>query len=523
MKVPAFIFLFLQLFPPSALPLVHRGEFPESFLFGTSTSAYQIEGAYLEGNKGLSNWDVYSHLPGKIADGGTGDVADDHYHRYKEDVELMHSLGVNSYRFSISWSRILPRGRYGDVNPAGIQFYNHLIDALLRRGIQPFVTLHHFDTPQELEDRYGSWLSPLIQQDFTYFAEVCFKAFGDRVKYWTTFNEPNIRVKFGYLFGNHPPGRCSKPYGNCTIGDSATEPYIAAHNIILSHAAAAVIYKNKYQAKQEGYIGIVMSLDWLEPLTNVSADVLAAQRALSFEIAWFLDPIMFGNYPLEMRRTLGERLPEFSPEGRRKLESKLDFIGINHYSTKYVKDCLFSPCKEGTANGDAMAYRTGERDGVPIGPQTGMPGFFVVPEGIRRAVMYIKQRYNNTPMFITENGYAQKSNNSVSTEDLLHDTSRIEYLQSYLTILAAVMRDGADVRGYFVWSLMDNLEWVFGYTLRYGLYHVDFDTLKRTPRMSAGWYRRFLKDSNVDSVRIADGRSRVPENSRTNLDMIKSY
>ncbi|GJN02361.1 hypothetical protein PR202_ga19703 [Eleusine coracana subsp. coracana] len=279
---------------------VNRGDFPPNFLFGTSTSAYQIEGAYLEGNRGLSNWDVFAHKKGTIEDGSNGDTADDHYHRYMEDIELIHSLGVNSYRFSIAWTRILPRGRFGHINPDGVAFYDALIDALLQKGIEPFVTICHYDIPQELETRYGGWLSPEIQKDFGYFADACFKMFGDRVKFWTTFNQPNLFIKFSYMDGWYPPGRCSQPFGNCAFGNSSIEPYIAGHNMILSHATAVSIYKR---------------------------------------------------------------------------------------------------------------------------------------------------------------------------------------------------RKGADVRGYFVWSLLDDFEWTSGYTLRFGLYHVDFETLKRTPKLSAKWYRDFLKGS----------------------------
>ncbi|XP_058094685.1 beta-glucosidase 18-like isoform X4 [Magnolia sinica] len=281
----AFAALLLHLFPLISC-VVDRTQFHEDFLFGTATSSYQIEGAYLEGNKSLNNWDVFTHTPGKIKDGSNADVADDHYHRYMEDVELMHSLGVNSYRFSISWSRILPRGRFGEINKVGIEFYNNLIDALLLKGIQPFVTLNHYDVPQELEDRYGAWLNFKIQEDYGYFAEVCFKYFGDRVKYWASFNEPNPLVKFGYLTGTYPPGRCSKPFGNCTAGDSAIEPYIAGHNVILCHATATDIYRRKYQAKQGGFIGLVSWAHWYEPLRDTPADRSAAWRALAFANGW---------------------------------------------------------------------------------------------------------------------------------------------------------------------------------------------------------------------------------------------
>ncbi|XP_062185431.1 beta-glucosidase 18-like isoform X2 [Phragmites australis] len=473
---------------------VDRSDFPASFLFGTATSSYQIEGAYLEDNKSLSNWDVFTHVPGRIKDGSTGDIADDHYHRYEGDVELMHSLGINAYRFSISWARILPKGRFGKVNPSGIDFYNKLIDLLLLKGIQPFVTLTHYDITQELEDRYGAWLSAEIQYDFGYFADVCFAAFGDRVKYWATFNEPNAAVRKGYMVGTYPPGRCSQPFGSCASGDSDAEPYVATHNIVLSHATAVEIYKRKYQSKQKGLIGIVMYTTWYEPLTDAPEDRLATERALTFDVPWFLDPIVYGDYPPEMRQLLGSRLPSFSPEDRRKLRYKLDFIGVNHYTTLYTKDCMFSSdCPLGQETQHELVAVTGERNGLPIGPPTAMPTFYVVPDGIEKMVTYIMKRYNNLPMFITENGYAQGGDNYARVDDWLDDKGRIDYLDGYLTKVAKVIRDGADVRGYFVWSLVDNFEWLFGYTLRFGLHYVDYETQERKPKLSAQWYKGFLQ------------------------------
>ncbi|PKI42296.1 hypothetical protein CRG98_037314 [Punica granatum] len=485
-----FCFWFLLCWGASHCSSIERSQFPASFLFGTATSAYQIEGAYLAGNKSLSIWDIYTHIPGKIEDGSNGDVADDHYHRYREDVKLMHDLGVNAYRFSISWSRVLPRGRFGEVNPDGIEFYNNLIDALLIRGIQPFVTLNHYDIPQELEDRYGSWLSSEIQLDFGHFADVCFEAFGDRVKYWTTINEPNMVVYYSYFEGTYPPSHCSYPVGNCTFGDSFIEPYIATHNVLLSHATATEIYRTKYQEKQGGMIGLVVSAPWYEPFSDTPADKLAAERANAFQIAWFLDPIMFGEYPPEMHQIIGSRLPIFSEEERRKLAYKLDFIGINQYTAAYAKDCMFSACPSAFNLGESMVYVTAERDGVYIGAKTGISYFYVVPSALEKAVMYIKERYNNTPMFLTENGYGQSSNLSLSEE--LNDIKRAEFFESYLSALHGAMRKGADVRGYFIWSLMDNFEWTDGYTIRMGLYYVDFKTLERTKKLSAVWYKNFL-------------------------------
>ncbi|CAI0468215.1 unnamed protein product [Linum tenue] len=281
----------------------------------------------------------------------------------------MKSLGVNSYRFSISWARILPKGRFGEINQAGIAYYNELIDALVLKGVQPFVTLCHFDMPQELEDRYGSWLSSEVQEDFGYYADICFKYFGDRVKYWSTFNEPNFQVTFGYRDGTFPPSRCSGHFGNCTAGDSETEPYIAAHNIILSHAAAVDVYRTKYQKDQKGMIGIVLHCAWFEPFSESEADGLATDRANAFFANWFFDPIVLGRYPEEMSRVLGSTLPEFSSKDMEKLKQGLDFLGINHYTSYYIKDCIYSACEPGlgTTRSEGSFQTIQERDGFPMG------------------------------------------------------------------------------------------------------------------------------------------------------------
>ncbi|XP_025824240.1 beta-glucosidase 16-like isoform X2 [Panicum hallii] len=470
--------LLIALFVSSVAGL-RRSEFPPSFLFGAGTSSYQIEGAYLEDNKGPSNWDVFTHIQGKIVDGSNGDVAVDHYHRYLVDTEMMHSLGLDSYRFSLSWSRILPKGRFGGVNPAGIKFYNNLINSLLQKGIQPFVTINHFDVPRELEERYGSWLSPEMQEDFTYFADLCFKMFGDRVKHWTTFNEPNLMVKLGYFSGKYPPNHCSKPFGKCASGNSSTEPYIAAHNIILAHAKTVNIYRKNYQAKQGGSVGITIYMRWYEPLRNITEDHIAVSRAQSFEAPWFLDPLFFGDYPHDMHQILGSNLPKFTEGEKQLLKKQIDFVGINHYKTLYVKDCIFSPCDLDNYIGDALVSESAERNGIPIGKPTPVENNYVVPSSMEKLVMYLNQRYQNIPLYITENGYAQIGNSSTTVEELFNDTER----------------KGANVKGYFVWSLMDNFEWLSGYTIKYGLCHVNFRSLKRTPRLSARWYSKFIKGS----------------------------
>lgn len=463
--------------------------FPRNFLFGTASSSYQYEGAYLTGGKGLSNWDVFTHFPGHVDDGSNGDVAVDHYHLYPEDLGLMEDLGVNSYRFSLSWARILPKGRFGEVNMDGVDHYNRMIDALLRKGIEPLITLTHYDIPQELEDRYGGWLSPQVREDFEHYADICFKHFGDRVKLWATFNEPNIQVIFGYQTGQYPPGHCSQPFGNCTRGDSDTEPFIAAHNIIRSHLAAVHVYRTKYQREQKGNIGIVMHAMWFEPIGDSPAERLAAERAQAFFFTWFLDPIVFGRYPKEMVDILGADLPIFSNDDLKILKNGLNFIGINQYTSRYVKDCMHYACEpgKGGSRGEGFVFNNALRNGFPLGEPTEVDWLTVYPEGMEKMLMYVMERYGNIPMYLTENGFGESS-----TGALLMDHKRVKYMSSYLDALTRAMRKGADVRGYFAWSLLDNFEWIYGYTIRFGLYLVDLTTQKRTPRLSASWYKNFI-------------------------------
>ncbi|XP_028767866.1 beta-glucosidase 46-like isoform X2 [Neltuma alba] len=507
-----------------ALPTLPSSSLPTNFLFGTASSSYQYEGAYLSDGKGLSNWDVFSHTPGKIIDASNGDVAVDHYHRCLEDIELMDAIKVNSYRFSISWARILPR-RFGEINLAGIEFYNRLIDALLLKGIQPFVTLTHFDIPQELEDKYGGWLSPQSQEDFAFYAEVCFKWFGDRVKYWTTFNEPNVQVTYGYRKGEFPPSRCSKPFGDCIEGDSESEPFMAAHNIILSHAAAVEIYRTKYQREQKGRIGIVLQAIWYEPISNSTADKMASERALSFSLNWFLDPIIFGKYPTEMQKILGTILPKFSTIEMVKLQKGLDFIGINYYSSYYVQDCIYSKCEsgEGITRTEGLYLRSKEKNGVPIGEPTPI-GWCVYPQGMEKVITHVKDRYNNIPMFITENGYGETDNPNATLEEHISDVQRMKYMESHLNTLLSAIRKGADVRGYFAWSLLDNFEWAYGYTRRFGLYYVDYSTLNRTQKLSASWYKQFITRHKTEALRPKHEKKQENQHRQFNTNAkVKSF
>ncbi|KAL8131457.1 hypothetical protein AgCh_007405 [Apium graveolens] len=476
--------------------VIQRSDFPHGFLFGTATSAYQIEGGYLADGKGLSNWDVFTHTHGNVVNGENGDICDDHYHRYLEDIQILHSLGVNAYRFSISWSRVLPRGRFGEVNLAGIKFYNEIIDNLLLKAIEPFVIISHHEHPQELQDQYGAWMSPQIKEDFAHFAEICFKSFGDRVKHWMTINEPDLFILNAYIKDIYPPRHCSPPFGNCSVGNSDVEPLIAMHNMVLCHARAAKLYHEHFQAQQGGSIGIVISGTYYKSMTDKKIDIDAASRALAFTVGWVLDPLVFGDYPAEMRQYLGSELPQFSFEEIEYVKGSIDFIGLNHYTTSYSEDCIYSNCTEG-ADHAIVGYqqKRADRDGSLIGEPTGIDGISVVPRGMEKIVNYVKERYNNLPMYITENGYSAPPGDDVLVKDILNDTKRIEFHKAYLASLARAIRNGADVRGYFAWALLDDFEWEYGYDVRFGLYYVDPHTLDRIPKLSAMWYNSFLTEN----------------------------
>ncbi|KAI9093187.1 hypothetical protein K1719_027201 [Acacia pycnantha] len=332
------------------------------------------------------------------------------------------------------------------------------LDNLLLRGIEPFVTIHHHDLPRELEERYGGWLSPLIKRDFVHLAKICFESFGDRVKYWTTINEPNLFIEMAYVRGVYPPGHCSAPFGNCSVGNSDAEPLIAMHNALLSHAIAVHLYRNHFQAKQGGTIGIIAN----------------TFMALAFKIAWALDPLVFGDYPIQMRNIVGSQLPRFSSNEKSLIKGSLDFIGLNHYTTFYVKDCFSSACSLGGDHAiGGFLETTGFRDGIPIGASTGIPGFFVVPRGMEKTVDYIKTRYHNMPLFITKNGYSAPPKQDAASHDFLQDFDRVKFHNAYLAALLRAIGKGADVRGYFMWSLMDNFEWIHGYGTGFGTFQIS--------------------------------------------------
>ncbi|XP_071690838.1 beta-glucosidase 40-like [Rutidosis leptorrhynchoides] len=475
---------------------INRTTFPKDFVFGTASSAYQYEGAVKEDGRGLANWDKFAHTFGKITDFSNADVAVNQYHLYEGDIKLMKDMGMDAYRFSISWPRIYPNGS-GQINQAGIDHYNALINSLLAHGIQPYVTLYHWDLPQALEDKYNGWLDSRIINDFATYAETCFEKFGDRVKNWMTFNEPHTFTVQGYDVGLQAPGRCSillKLF--CRAGNSATEPYIVGHNVLLSHAAAFDIYKRKYKAKQNGRIGIAFDVIWYVPGTNKTEDIEATQRVQDFQLGWFLDPIMFGDYPSSMRKRVGDRLPTFTKIQSASLKGSIDFVGINHYTTWYAwhnsTSIIGVLLNDTTADSGSITLPW--KDGKAMGDRANSIWLYIVPEGFRSLLNYVKNRYGNPLVIVTENGMDDPNSPFISLKDALKDEKRVKYYNDYLTnLLAAIKEDGCNVKGYFAWSLLDNWEWAAGYSSRFGLYFVDYnDNLKRYAKNSAIWFKNFL-------------------------------
>nr|AEB61486.1 beta-glucosidase [Consolida orientalis] len=486
------------LFNPRALDYddsdLNRKSFPDGFVFGTASSAYQYEGAYREDGRGLSIWDTYTHQhPERIVDGKNGDVAVNHYHQYKEDVALMKDMGMDAYRFSISWSRVLPSGKLsGGVNRKGIQFYNNLIDELVSKGLQPYVTLFHWDVPQQLEDEYGGFLSSHIVLDFQDYAELCYKEFGDRVKYWITINEPLSLSRDAYDEGKNAPGRCSQPDGNCTAGNSATEPYITGHNQLLAHAAAVKVYKKKYQGDQNGKIGITLSAVWMVPFSEAKIDNEAAQRAIEFSYGWFMDPLTHGEYPKIMQSLVGNRLPRFTKSQSDMVKGSYDFLGLNYYTANYAANRNNSIDVQKSYSTDCHCQLTKEKDGVSIGPKTALSWLRVYPIGILNLLKYTKEKYDNPIIYITENGIAEANNSTLSLEEALTDPMRIDYHRRHLSFALRAIKEGVNIKGYFAWSFLDNFEWVDGYTVRFGLNYVDFKTMKRYPKHASIWFKKFL-------------------------------
>ncbi|XP_071724709.1 beta-glucosidase 44-like [Rutidosis leptorrhynchoides] len=468
-----------------------RDSFPEGFVFGTATSAYQVEGMADKDGRGPSIWDEFVKKPGVIADNCTGEVSVDQYHRYKEDVTIMEKLNFDAYRFSISWSRIFPDGA-GRVNWKGVAYYNKLIDYMIEKGITPYANLYHYDLPQALQEKYGGWLNDQVVKDFADYADFCFNIFGDRVKNWFTFNEPRVVAALGYDSGTFAPGRCSKAVGNCTEGNSGTEPYIVTHNLILSHAAAVQRYREKYQEGQKGKIGILLDFVWYEPLTRGKNDNYAAQRARDFHVGWYMHPLVYGEYPKTMQNIVGNRLPKFTEDEAKMVKGSFDYVGINQYTSYYIYDPHQQPLSEQDLSYQAewnagFAY---DKNGVPIGPKAHSYWLYEVPTGLYKALMYIKEHYQNPPVILSENGMDDAGN--VMLAQGTHDMERIHYYRGYLNELKMAINDGVNGIGYFAWSLVDNFEWLSGYTARFGIVYIDYSDLSRHPKMSARWFQKLL-------------------------------
>ncbi|XP_022736810.1 beta-glucosidase 13-like [Durio zibethinus] len=476
---------------------VKRSNFPSDFVFGASTAAAQIEGSTKSGGKGPSVWDQYvQKFPEKIIDKSTLEVAIDSYKRYKEDALALKDLGLDAYRFSIPWTRILPDGTLrGGINQEGINHYNSLIDELIKHGIKPFVTLMHFDSPEALENKYGGFLNHTVAKDFRDYAEICFKTFGDRVKNWITINEPLIIAKLGYTMGVAPPGRCSDRT-TCPAGNAATEPYIAGHNLLLAHAAAAKLYKEKYQAAQGGQIGLTLVGQYSEPYSNTLLDRNAAKRSMDFELGWYMEPLLLGQYPLSMRRLVRDRLPVFTAKDKELVKGSFDFIGINYYTSRYAKHIPINPQAAPVSYlVDQHVNSTVDKDGVLIGPNAGGSAFiYVYPQGLYKLLKFMTEHYNkNLTIYITENGFTEKNDDSIPIPQALNDQDRIEFVQKHLFQIRTAINNGMNVKGYFYYSLFDDFEWSEGFTIRYGLYYVDFKNLKRIPKKSAKWYHDFVQ------------------------------
>ncbi|CAH2059125.1 unnamed protein product, partial [Iphiclides podalirius] len=462
-------------------------KFRSDFKFGVSTSAYQIEGAWNVDGKGESIWDKYVRdHPEAIKDGRNGDVACDSYHNYKRDVEMLRELGVDHYRFSISWSRILPSGLPNNKSEQGLLYYDRLIDELLKHKIAPMVTLYHYDLPQNLQ-RLGGWANPLSATWFQDYARVVFERYGGRVRYWVTLDQPHSICMHGYGAALMPPAL-----------DSAGAEYLCAKNVLLAHAYTYRMYEREFRDKHRGSVGISLSLNWADPADNSTEALEATERFREFHIDLFLHPIWSkaGDFPPNVKRIVakrskaqgffGSRLPALSPEEIKLLKGSADFLGVNHYTTFLVKP---SARFHGAAfDGDVAAdVQFGEK-----WERAQSPWLRSAPYGLYKLCLYLNKRYDYPTVFFTEQGW--------STGTGLLDRSRVKNLREYLKALLLAIEDGTEVLGFTVWSLMDNVEWNAGTSERFGLYEVDFDSEEKTrrPRMSALVYKRIIEKRIID-------------------------
>jgi beta-glucosidase len=431
--------------------------FPDGFLWGTATSAYQIEGSPLADGAGPSIWHRFSHTPGRTRNGETGDVACDHYRRYASDVALMRDLGLSAYRFSIAWGRILPAGT-GPVNPRGLAFYDRLVDTLLAHGIAPVVTLYHWDLPAALDDR-GGWVNPDVANWFADYAQVVFRALGDRVPMWATLNEPWVVADGGYLHGALAPGH-----------KSLVETPRVTHNLLRAHGAAV----QAYRAEGTRQIGLVVNLEPKHPASDAPADVAAARRADAYMNRQYLEPVLLGSYPDELGEIFGDAWPQVPEADLRLIRQPIDFVGINYYTRGVTRhDDAALPLHAATVHQPHSVYTE--------------TGWEVHPSGLTETLLWVRERAGELPVYVTENGAAFPDPAHVLNGGV-EDLPRVEYYQGHLRAALEAIRRGVNLRGYFAWSLLDNYEWSLGYSKRFGIVHVDFDTQRRTPKASARFY-----------------------------------
>ncbi|MET0386592.1 MAG: GH1 family beta-glucosidase [Polyangiales bacterium] len=443
-----------------------ESRFPEDFVWGAATAAYQVEGAAHEDGRQDSTWDVFCRRPGAVFEGHSGEVACDHYHRYREDVALMRDLGLQSYRFSVSWSRVLPEGR-GTPNPKGLAFYDRLVDELLAAGIRPFCTLFHWDLPQALQ-RAGGFVNREIAGWFADYAALLGRQLGDRVKWWITQNEPQCYIGMGLASGVHAPG----------LRLDFSDQLVAAHNSMRAHGTAVSALRASVSGS---YIGYVLATQLCRPATNSAADLHAA-RAATFAVsdrshwnnAWWTDPVVLGRYPEDGVALFGADMPRFPSSDWDDLTQPFDFLGLNVYR--------------------AETYQAG--DGGPVHlpvppgyPRSGVDWQPMTPDAMYYGPRFFHERYK-LEQWITENGLATRD--QLFLDGKVHDPQRIDYLHRTLLELRRAMRDGAPVKGYLAWSLLDNFEWHDGYKQRFGLVYVDYQTQRRVPKDSFDWYKRVI-------------------------------
>jgi len=446
--------------------MTHPIQFPANFLWGTATSAYQIEGSPLADGAGHSIWTRFSATPGKIANGDTGDIACDHYRRYKEDVALMKQLGMQAYRFSTSWSRILPQGR-GAINQKGLDFYDRLVDELLANGIEPMLTLYHWDLPAALDDR-GGWLNPDIAEWFADYARIMFRKFDGRVKSWATLNEPWVVTDGGYLHGPLAPGH-----------RNLYEAPIASHNLLRAHGRAVQVYRE--EGKHQ--IGLVVNIEPKYPASNSHQDLDATRRADAYMNRQYLDPVFHGRYPAEMKEIFGDAWPDWPEEDFDLIRQTVDFIGINYYTRSVARH------EETNWPLKVVPVRQTQATHTET-------GWEVFPQGLTDTLVNFKKLYGDTPVYIMENGSAFYDP-PAAENGRVHDPLRVDCLRKNMGALSEAMRQGVDVRGYMAWSLLDNLEWSLGYAKRFGIVHVNFETQERTPKDSALLYAQIVASNGA--------------------------